>query len=173
MPNRRDHRGSSPFTETELEELKHGKQSFLDDIGKSLYDFLSHLIETERIPKISSDRQSGGIVILGWSAGVISSLTLLQNPDLLDSKDYTVLQEYIRDLIFEGSWFIKCLISFHVNSWQSLLTFVSVSRMRKLTREEDIIPSETQIIQPWTKYLRILRSMLALTTIIQPWKGIK
>ncbi|KAF9254804.1 hypothetical protein L218DRAFT_831845, partial [Marasmius fiardii PR-910] len=51
--NRRDYPGSTPYTDSELEDLKQGRKAFLDRIGRQVGEFLVRFVENENIPKAS------------------------------------------------------------------------------------------------------------------------
>lgn len=91
---RRDYAGSSPLTDSEMDDLKDGRQEFLDGIGGQLAEFIAQFIAKENIPKVSEDRKSGGIAILGWSFGTITGMSLFSSPSHSSS-----LEEYIKDLV--------------------------------------------------------------------------
>ncbi|KAG6828085.1 hypothetical protein H0H92_009313 [Tricholoma furcatifolium] len=101
IPNRRDYAGSTPYTAEDLEDLNSGRSAFLDRIGIQLAQFLLWFIKQYRVPKLSNDRQKGGIVVMGWSLGNTSALTVFSDKirRLLGDEMYGVLEEYLRDMI--------------------------------------------------------------------------
>ena len=67
--NRRDYPGSTPYTDSELEDLSQGRKIFIDRAGSQLGEFLFQLVDKEQIPRATDGGISGGIAIMGWSVG--------------------------------------------------------------------------------------------------------
>ncbi len=67
--NRRDYPGSAKYTDEELQALQEGKQEFMEAVGRETLAFLSWYVKNHDIPKLSADRNTGGIVVLSWSLG--------------------------------------------------------------------------------------------------------
>ena len=69
---RRDFKGSTPFTETELEQIRGNDEDmhrqFLRDRGFEIAQFLVALIEKFKLPAVDRNGQ-GGLSIMGWSLG--------------------------------------------------------------------------------------------------------
>ncbi|KAG7087825.1 hypothetical protein E1B28_013764 [Marasmius oreades] len=97
--NRRDYPGSTPYTESELEELEQGQKIFIDRTGRQLGEFLVQFIEVEKIPKATDDFKAGGIAIMGWSAGAASAMMLFSDADVVPSATYSILEQYVKDLV--------------------------------------------------------------------------
>ncbi|KAJ8074535.1 hypothetical protein PM082_015437 [Marasmius tenuissimus] len=97
--NRREYPGSTPYSSPELEELHKGEKSFLDRLALHLARFLNAFIEEQEIPPISNDREKGGIVLVGWSMGCVTSMTLLSNPGALFGGLYDLLERYVKGLV--------------------------------------------------------------------------
>ncbi|KAG7087839.1 hypothetical protein E1B28_013777 [Marasmius oreades] len=76
--NQHDYPSSTPYTDSELEELNQGRKIFMDRINKQIGQSLKQFIEKENIPKATSDRKAGGIAIMGWSMGNLSAMALHQ-----------------------------------------------------------------------------------------------
>ncbi|KAK1230875.1 hypothetical protein PQX77_006021 [Marasmius sp. AFHP31] len=97
--NRREYPGSTPYSRSELEELHEGRKLFLDRLALHLARFLKAFVEEQEIPPISNDRKRGGIVIVGWSMGCVTSMTLLSSPDVLFEGLYNLLERYLKGLV--------------------------------------------------------------------------
>lgn len=98
--NRRDYPGSTKYTDAELDDLKNGRQEFIDRLAVQLGQFLEQFIEEEHIPKISANRKSGGLAIMGWSMGIASVIPLFSSKELVH---HSLLEPYVKDLIIYGS----------------------------------------------------------------------
>ncbi|KAJ4469879.1 hypothetical protein J3R30DRAFT_3673774 [Lentinula aciculospora] len=98
--HRRDHIGSTPYTASEVQEIEQGSQKFWERLSAQVAQFLKIFIEQENIPKLkmtSSSSMSGGVAIMGWSAGcqiIFSIFGAAHNP-MISSELYLLLQEYI------------------------------------------------------------------------------
>nr|GAT48478.1 predicted protein [Mycena chlorophos] len=101
--NRRDYRGSTPYSAAELEELRTGKQSHWDAHAESLVHFFEYLIDTEKIPSPGpgADRGAGGIILSGWSFGAATALSVLAAPSAvpLDSELYKKVEPHFKSLV--------------------------------------------------------------------------
>ncbi|THU90351.1 hypothetical protein K435DRAFT_821187 [Dendrothele bispora CBS 962.96] len=97
--NRREYPGSTPYTDAEIDDLVHGRKVFLDRLGTLLGDFLKTFIENETIPEMDMVNRTGGIAIMGWSAGNMTGMSLFSDPDLLDDTIYKLLRKYVRGLV--------------------------------------------------------------------------
>ncbi|KAJ7058714.1 hypothetical protein C8F01DRAFT_1255130 [Mycena amicta] len=104
--NRREYRGSTPYSDTELLELAAGKQSPLDKHAMELAWFFEHLIDVENIPQLSVDRKHGGIILVGWSFGVATVLTLLAAQEVLPkhSQLYAKIEQYFKGVVLYGGY---------------------------------------------------------------------
>ena len=58
--NRRDYSGSSKYSDSDLESLNSGCESFMERLGLEIAQLLLWITATLKIPKISRDRRSGG-----------------------------------------------------------------------------------------------------------------
>ncbi|RDB30090.1 hypothetical protein Hypma_013908 [Hypsizygus marmoreus] len=94
--NRRDYPGSTRYTDSELDDLRHGRKDFLDRLAIQVGWFLEKFIDEENIPKVGADRKSGGFAILGWSMGTATAMSLFSDQSLIS---YTKLEPYVKDLI--------------------------------------------------------------------------
>ncbi|KAK7462247.1 hypothetical protein VKT23_007850 [Stygiomarasmius scandens] len=104
VANSRGYPGSTPYTKSEVEDLEQGKKVHLERLGSLVASFIERFIEEnekgEGIPKIGSGGKSGGIALLGWSSGAITAMSMFADPALVSSKAYTLLQKYVKDLVF-------------------------------------------------------------------------
>ncbi|KAK7016986.1 hypothetical protein VNI00_018784 [Paramarasmius palmivorus] len=99
--NRRGYQGSTPYTEEELNGFHSGTESSLRGIMLYLIDFVKTLVQNEAIPRISREGNGlrGGIALMGWSIGVLTTMSIFTlNPDN-DREIYAFLGEYLRDFI--------------------------------------------------------------------------
>lgn len=64
--------------------------------------FLEHFVEHENTPKVSLDRKSGGFILMGWSFGNATTLSLLADPAVLPTELYERIESYLRSLILYG-----------------------------------------------------------------------
>lgn len=113
LVNRREYKGSTPYTDVELDELNQGKKVFLERLAKELVHFLVTFGESNNIPKASADRKSGGIALTGWSMANHLTLSLLGHPDAVSSEMYSRLAPYLRHVIMYGTACDLC--SYHVS----------------------------------------------------------
>ncbi|KAJ7660263.1 Alpha/Beta hydrolase protein [Mycena polygramma] len=97
--NRRDYRGSTKYTDAELEDLKEGQKIFQDHLAIQLAWFLEHFIHHEGVPKVSQDRKSGGFIIMGWSFGIATTLSLLSDPAVLPQTLYDTIEPYVMTIV--------------------------------------------------------------------------
>ncbi|KAJ7058720.1 hypothetical protein C8F01DRAFT_990008 [Mycena amicta] len=99
--NRRDYRGSTPYTDIELEDLRTGNKLHFDKQALQIASFFEHLIDVERIPMLSADRKRGGIILGGWSMGVATGLALLAAQDVLpkNSDLYAKIEPYFKGIV--------------------------------------------------------------------------
>ncbi|KAF9002510.1 Alpha/Beta hydrolase protein [Cyathus striatus] len=99
VANRKGYPGSSPFTVIESDEMENGKEGFLGRIATLVANMIIYLVEHHDIPKLSADRSTGGISVLGWSMGTLTALSLFSQRGMIDKNAYNVLNGYIKDLI--------------------------------------------------------------------------
>lgn len=102
--NRRDYRGSTKYTDAELEDLAAGRKVFQDRLAMQLAWFLEHFVKHENTPKVSLDRKSGGFILMGWSFGNATTLSLLADPAVLPTELYERIEPYLRSLILYGQF---------------------------------------------------------------------
>ncbi|KAJ7590035.1 hypothetical protein C8J56DRAFT_936707 [Mycena floridula] len=81
--------GSSPYSETELQMLIGGsgaeKRGILRKRGIEIANFVDFFIRGHGIPPISEDGKCGGVVLLGWSAGVRETVSAIASMGELPS----------------------------------------------------------------------------------------
>ncbi|EJD07796.1 uncharacterized protein FOMMEDRAFT_150347 [Fomitiporia mediterranea MF3/22] len=98
--NRRDYVGSTPFSKSEIAQLdttdepKH--QQFLYDRGREIAYFLLWVINELKIPPARNDGKSGGLALLGWSLGNITSFAFLANLARYPMEVVETLDAYLR-----------------------------------------------------------------------------
>jgi hypothetical protein len=94
-----DSPGSTPHTESEVEDFKAGREIALERTGLETAKFLLWFADTQKIPKISNDGKKGGISVMGWSLGIIGALSLLGHPDVIPKESQQKLALYFRQFI--------------------------------------------------------------------------
>ncbi|KAF7293877.1 AB hydrolase-1 domain-containing protein [Mycena chlorophos] len=97
--NRRDYRGSTPYTDAELAELYAGEQSFQDRLGIELAHVLAHFVRKSDVRPVSEDRTTGGMVLMGWSSGNNTTLALLGSASVIPKEVYDEIEPYLRELV--------------------------------------------------------------------------
>jgi pimeloyl-ACP methyl ester carboxylesterase len=100
--NRRDYHGSTKYTDDELAELATGRQVFQERLAFQLASFLENFIKTKDTPKLSSDRKTGGFIIMGWSFGNATTLSLLSNPSAVPKPLYEFIEPYVMSIVIYG-----------------------------------------------------------------------
>ncbi|KAJ7660269.1 Alpha/Beta hydrolase protein [Mycena polygramma] len=85
--NRREYRGSTKYTDAELEDFKAGRKIFLDRLAIQLAWFLQHFINHE------------GFIIMGWSSGVMTTLSLFSDPAAIPQALYESIGPYVRNIV--------------------------------------------------------------------------
>ncbi|KAJ7058715.1 hypothetical protein C8F01DRAFT_281316 [Mycena amicta] len=97
--NRRDYRGSTPYTDAELAELYAGKQVFQDRLAMQLTWVMEHFVRLDEVRPVNSDRTMGGIILMGWSSGNNTTLAVLGNPAVIPGEVYRTIEPYWRSLV--------------------------------------------------------------------------
>ncbi|KAJ7209188.1 hypothetical protein GGX14DRAFT_453250 [Mycena pura] len=97
--NRRDYRGSTPYSDAELEELYAGDQRFQDRLALQIAWLLEHFIQHENTPHVSADRAAGGFILMGWSSGNGITLAFLGSPKAIPRQLYETLEPHLRGLV--------------------------------------------------------------------------
>lgn len=105
--NRRDYPGSSVYSEEELSQLRSGDSELHNEFArtraKEFATFIKNFIEYDKkLPRISEDGKSGGIVLMGWSAGNNFIIPLLAYADVIDKDTREKVEPYLRSLLIFG-----------------------------------------------------------------------
>ncbi|KAH8114764.1 hypothetical protein DFH11DRAFT_1508701 [Phellopilus nigrolimitatus] len=97
-PNRRDYAGSTPFSDIELDVLNgkddHAHMDFLQKRGLEIARFLVWIISEKKIPQ--SNGTSGGLALLGWSLGNVTTLSFLAHLGSYPQEIIATLEPYLR-----------------------------------------------------------------------------
>lgn len=111
--NRRDYKGSTLYSPEELSALpslrtggkdaEKAQAGFLTDRGFEIARFLARMIKDKDIPKISDNGVHGGIVLVGWSLGAITTLAFLANMSTYPYEIRELLSSHLRALLVYGS----------------------------------------------------------------------
>ncbi|KAF9461914.1 Alpha/Beta hydrolase protein [Collybia nuda] len=97
--NRRGYGRSTDYTDGELADLRAGRQVHQDRLAFQLAEFLGHFIETKDTPKLGSDRKTGGFIIVGWSFGNATTLSLFASPGAIPKPLYELIEPYIMSFV--------------------------------------------------------------------------
>lgn len=100
---RRSYKGSTQYREDELEDIRAGRNSFMERQGNEVANFLRWFVDTNRIPKIRADRRAGGFSIMGWSLGCLDAFAFLGQPDAVIKASYQILEPYLRQILLYGT----------------------------------------------------------------------
>jgi hypothetical protein len=82
--------------------LKAGRKIFQERLAIQLAWFLEHFIKHEKTPMLSVDRNSGGFILMGWSFGNATMLSLFSDPDAISQTLYETVEPYMMSLILYG-----------------------------------------------------------------------
>lgn len=86
-----------------MDDAEATQEAFLSDRGLEIAYFLVRLIKEKAIPKIDKGGgESGGIVLLGWSLGAITTLAFLANMWSYPSEIQETLKSYLRAFLVYG-----------------------------------------------------------------------
>ncbi|KAF9461916.1 hypothetical protein BDZ94DRAFT_1262496 [Collybia nuda] len=97
--NRRDYCGTTKYSDEELADLKAGRQVFQDRHAFQLASFLEHFITTQDTPRLSSNRKTGGFILMGWSFGNATTMSLLANPQAVPKPLYELIEPYLMSIV--------------------------------------------------------------------------
>ena len=120
--NRRDYKGSEPYSEEDRALLPPPKSSsyqeapdaseipeelmklrtFMMERARELYAFLASLIEKEQLPLADAENNKGGIVVAGWSFATAWMTALLAYVTSELPSDAFDLSRYVRRIVFFG-----------------------------------------------------------------------
>ncbi|TFK56428.1 hypothetical protein OE88DRAFT_1729933 [Heliocybe sulcata] len=105
--NRRDYPGSTPFSSEELGMLwgqnKNVQTALLRTLSLQIATFVDWFVKSEEIPPSSistTGQKTGGIAVLGWSAGNVFVLSMLAHAHTFPSGIVKTIEEYCRAFIF-------------------------------------------------------------------------
>ncbi|KAJ8507959.1 hypothetical protein ONZ45_g9718 [Pleurotus djamor] len=96
--NRRDYPGTTRYTDDELADLKLGQEAVLQRTSVQLAHFITEFINLNDIP-LPGGHGTGGVVVVGWSMGVASVLSLFAYPTALPPRCHDALTRYVRSLV--------------------------------------------------------------------------
>ncbi|KAI0058354.1 hypothetical protein BV25DRAFT_1810813 [Artomyces pyxidatus] len=103
--NRRGYKRSTPISAAEAETIINGtdedKSEYLKTRGLELSRFIDIFIRENNTPPISPDGKTGGIAILGWSAGNGVVLSAIANVDSIPEDARSRLGSHLRALIMQ------------------------------------------------------------------------
>ncbi|KAH9918264.1 Alpha/Beta hydrolase protein [Fomitopsis serialis] len=103
--NRRGYTGSTPLTQAEatapLAGSDEDKATYIANRGLEIASFIDAFIQKHNIPPIAVDRKGGGVGLLGWSAGNVSTLSAVAYVDRLPPAAQKRLASYMRALILQ------------------------------------------------------------------------
>ena len=116
LVNRRDYPGTIPYDEEDLkilqsclappeDEIGIRREKLLDftkERGGELYDFLNQLILDAELPVAQKEKNTGGIIVVGWSFGAVWMLALLAYVSSLPA-DNEALGKCIRRIVCHGN----------------------------------------------------------------------
>jgi hypothetical protein len=100
--NRRGYPGSTPYTADEKDGQRSGRKLFLETMGLQVVQFLNAFLDQNDIPRASSDGNSGGLALLGWSLGTFWALAPLGHSDAIPQSYLTRLEPYLKNCILLG-----------------------------------------------------------------------
>lgn len=85
--------------------MRAGRKIFQDRLGVQIAWFLKHFIENEHTPAVTADRTAGGIILMGWSFGNATNLSLLADPTTIPRSVYEIIEPHLRSLVLYGADF--------------------------------------------------------------------
>ncbi|KAJ6509140.1 hypothetical protein DFH09DRAFT_942672 [Mycena vulgaris] len=98
--NRRPYIGSTPYTEAESVTLCTGSETekahFIDARGIEFATFVETFVQKYDLPPISPDGKSGGVALLGWSAGNLVTAAALNSLGKLPPSSQDKFKLYLR-----------------------------------------------------------------------------
>lgn len=106
--NRRGYVGSTPYASEELESLKTKNvavdSKFLRDRGLEIAKLLIWTVQELQIPSVSV--KGGGITLMGWSIGNITTMAMLRSLPTFPEGVRNVVVKYLRNFIVYGVSFL-------------------------------------------------------------------
>ena len=109
--NRRDYPGTTPYPPEERALLQKTKETgapeparkFVMNRGREVLEFLAELVRERGIPPAEPERNRGGIILAGWSLGMLWMTATLANLETFDDSAVNVdLSKYLRRVIIYG-----------------------------------------------------------------------
>ena len=88
--------------EATLAEARTSFDRFLKDRAREVFDFLEDLVRRDDIPPAQHDKNTGGIVIAGWSLGALWMTSLLAYAPFFPANDVE-LSGYVRRVVVFGA----------------------------------------------------------------------
>lgn len=101
--DRREYKGSTKYTDADIDDLHAGRSIFMERIGQEIANFLLWIVDTQNTPRSGPGRRSGGLVVLGWSLGNATTLAFLGQTDAIPRASYGKLEPYLRHFILYGT----------------------------------------------------------------------
>jgi hypothetical protein len=123
--NRRHYPGSTPLSDEDVAVIQNVngpddvKTAFMRERGQEILSFIDAFIRTEDLPPISGEGSSGGIAILGWSAGCYFLTAAIAHIDTLELAAQERFRSYMRSTIMLGMYLIPIMGR---RSWMSRRT---------------------------------------------------
>ena len=77
--------------------------SFLQARGLEIARFLAWVIREKKIPRASDDKKEGGLAILGWSLGNLTTMAFMRYLNTYPSDVLEALRPYLRTLFIYGA----------------------------------------------------------------------
>ncbi|KAH9918265.1 Alpha/Beta hydrolase protein [Fomitopsis serialis] len=103
--NRRGYAGSTPFTPEEaaapLTGSDEDKAAYIANRGIEIASFIDIFIQKHNIPPIAAGRKGGGVGLLGWSAGNVSTVSAVAHVGALPPEVQKRLALYMRALVMQ------------------------------------------------------------------------
>ena len=111
--NRRDYVGSTPFSQDELDAINstdaQRHTEFLKRRGTEIGEFLTQLVKEKNLPPASGDGRSGGLALMGWSLGNVTTLAFLRHLRSYPENVLKTLDQYLRTFFIYG---MLCFIAY-------------------------------------------------------------
>jgi len=105
--NMRDYRGSTPYTDSDIEALgsenPERQQSMIRARGLEIASFLDWFIRKENIPAFALDSGTGGLSLLAWSWGNVVTMAFMAQASELPRDTRCLLDVTFRSLIILDS----------------------------------------------------------------------
>lgn len=79
------------------------KAHFINCRGVELANFIDTFIQNNQLPPISDDAKTGGVALLGWSAGTLITAAAIVNLDTLSEASKKRFKSHLRGHIMQGA----------------------------------------------------------------------